>query len=138
MRPANVRSEISKRRKQFSNFPTNSCQRFFVMDAPEIHHSPGLVVVSEFLAAIEASDVGSRAIPGSARQFGWDRLAQCYRRTLVPMGARNKETKQCPQKEWDTEDHIPPRRRREERFYRFEPALRRGAIQNYGPLDSRC
>jgi hypothetical protein len=37
------------------------------MDAPEIYQSPGLVVVSEFLTAIQASDVGSTAADISAR-----------------------------------------------------------------------
>jgi len=35
------------------------------MDAPEIYQSPGLVVVSEFLTAIQASDVASSAIDRS-------------------------------------------------------------------------
>jgi hypothetical protein len=63
--PADPRSEASERRKEFGNFPTNSSECFCVMDAPEIYHSPGLVVVSEFLPAIQASDVGSSAIAGS-------------------------------------------------------------------------
>ena len=72
MKLADACSENSKRRKEFTDFPTNSRKCFGVMDAPKIHHSSGLVVVSEFLAAIEASDVGSTAKAGSARQVGWN------------------------------------------------------------------
>src|ERR1700730_2603191 len=64
-------SETSKNRKDSSNAPTNSCQCFCVMDAPEIYQPPGLVVVSEFLTAIHASDVGCSARNTSA--FAWRR-----------------------------------------------------------------
>jgi len=59
-------SETSKRRKEFNNFPSNSCQCFCVMHAPEIYQPSGLVVVSELLTAIQASDVGPSAIDRSA------------------------------------------------------------------------
>ena len=62
IQPADACSETSNRRKESSNFPANSCQCFCVTDAPEIHQSPGLVVVSEFLTAIQARDVGSSAV----------------------------------------------------------------------------
>jgi hypothetical protein len=45
-------SESSHRRKEFTKFPANHRKCFCVVNAPEIHDSPGLVVVSEFLAAI--------------------------------------------------------------------------------------
>jgi hypothetical protein len=45
-------SETSERRKEFLKSPTNSCQCFCVMDAPEIYQASGPVVVSEFLTAI--------------------------------------------------------------------------------------
>jgi hypothetical protein len=66
-------SETSKRRKESSNSPANSCQCLCVMDAPEIHHAAGPVVVSEFLTAIQASDVASAPIdrPASGK-VGWD------------------------------------------------------------------
>jgi len=90
-------SEASKRRKEFINPLTNSRQFFCVMDSPEICQSPGFLIVGEFLTAIEASDVRSLGIAGSAsRQTGWDGLAHGYRRTLVPMGTNKNETKQCP------------------------------------------
>jgi len=62
LQPAEPRSEASKRRKEFNNSPTHTCQCFCVMDAPEIYQSAGLVVVGEFLTAIQASDVGPPAI----------------------------------------------------------------------------
>ena len=109
IQPAHPCSEIWERRKEFTNFPTNCCQCFCVTDAPEIYHSPGLVVVREFLTAIQASDVGSSAIDRPASwQVGRDRLAHCYRRALVPMGAGINQADQCPEKKRDTEDHIPP------------------------------
>ncbi len=61
LQPAEPRSEASKRRKEFINSPTNPCQCFCVMDAPEIYQSAGLVVAGEFLTAVQASDVGSPA-----------------------------------------------------------------------------
>jgi hypothetical protein len=73
IQPADTCSENSKRRKESINSPTNSCQCFWVMDAPEICQSHGSVVVREFLTAIQASDVGSPAIDRSASgQAGWD------------------------------------------------------------------
>ena len=93
-------SETSERRKEFIDSPTNPCQCFCVVDAPEIHHAAGPVVVSEFLTAIQASDVASSATdrPASGK-VGWDGIAQCYRRTLMPMKADKNKTKQCTQKE---------------------------------------
>jgi len=52
IQPAGAGSETSNRQKETINSPTSSCQGFCVMDAPEIYHSPGLGVVSEFLTAI--------------------------------------------------------------------------------------
>ena len=66
IQPANACSDTSKRRKESIKSPTNSCQCFCVMDAPEIYQLPGLVVVGEFLTAIQASDVGSSGIGRSA------------------------------------------------------------------------
>src|SRR5882762_167688 len=66
IQPAQPCSETSKRRKESLHCPANSCPCFCVMDAPEIYQSTGLVVVSEFLTAIQASDVGSSAIDRSA------------------------------------------------------------------------
>ena len=66
IQPAEPCSETSKRRKESTNFPTDSGPCFCVMDAPEIYQSPGLVVVSEFLTAIQASDVSSSATDRSA------------------------------------------------------------------------
>jgi hypothetical protein len=60
--------ETSKRRKEFIYPPANSCQSFCVMDAPEIYQAPGLVVVSEFLTAIQANDVSFSAKDGSASE----------------------------------------------------------------------
>jgi hypothetical protein len=65
IQPADPYSETSKGRKESINSPTNSCQCLCVMDAPEIYYSPGLVVVSEFLTAIQASNVRSSAIDRS-------------------------------------------------------------------------
>src|ERR1700719_3343172 len=62
IQPAEPCSETSSRRKESMHSPTNTCQSFWVMDAPEIHHLPGLVVVSEFVTAIQASDVAAPAI----------------------------------------------------------------------------
>jgi len=62
IQPANSCNETSKRGKETNNASTNFCQRFCVMDAPEIYQSPALVVVSEFLTAIQASDVGFSAM----------------------------------------------------------------------------
>jgi hypothetical protein len=100
MQLADACGEASERRKEFSKPPTKSCQCFCVMDAPEIYHAAGPVVVSEFLTAIQASDVASSPTdrPASGK-VGWDCLAQCYRRTLVPMKTDKNKTKQCPQKE---------------------------------------
>jgi len=94
--PANPRTETPNRRKEFINLPPNSRQCFWIMNAPEIHHSHGRVVVREFLPAIQTSDVGSLAIVGSAGQVGWDWPAQCDRRPFMPVGASNNKTKQCP------------------------------------------
>ena len=135
VQPANHCSETSKRRKEFNNSPANSCQCFCVMDAPEIYQPSGLVVVSELLTAIQASDVGPSAIDRSASlKVGWDRLA--YRRTLMQMGTDKNKTKQSPQKERGPEDHTPPRLRREERSFRHKRTSRWRAIHNYRPLDS--
>jgi hypothetical protein len=60
--------ETSKRRKEFIYPPAKSCQSFCVMDAPEIHQAPGLVVVSEFLTAIQANDVSFPAKDRSASE----------------------------------------------------------------------
>jgi len=62
IQPADLCSETSKVRKKFTDSPANSCQCFWVMDAPEIYQSPGLGVVNKFLTAIQASDVCSSAI----------------------------------------------------------------------------
>ena len=71
-------SELSKRQKEPINSPANSGQRFGVTHAPEIYQSPGLGVVSESFAAVQASDVGFSAIgrwaSGSSRR---NCLAQC-------------------------------------------------------------
>jgi hypothetical protein len=97
IQPAGSCGETSKRRKESSNSSSNSCQCFCVMDAPEICQAPGLVVVSEFLTAVQASDVSSSAIERSASgQVGGDRLAQRHRRTLMLMAADKSKTKQCP------------------------------------------
>jgi hypothetical protein len=62
IQPANPGNETSKRGKETNNASTNFCQRFCVMDAPEIYQSPALVVVSEFLTAVQTSDVGFSAM----------------------------------------------------------------------------
>ena len=137
--PAESCGEPSKRRKHSLNSSSNSCQRFCVMDAPEICQLPGLVVVSEFLAAVQASDVSSSAIKRSASgQVGGDRLAQRHRRALMLMAADKNKTKQCPQKEPRLQDHIPPRLCTAQRWIRFEQASRWRTIQNECPLDSLC
>jgi hypothetical protein len=70
---AGLWSEASKRRKKSVNSPASSCQYFCVAQAPEIDQSPGLMVVSKFLTAIQASDVGSSSIDRSASgQVEWD------------------------------------------------------------------
>src|SRR5579859_765136 len=95
LQPAEPCSKASKRRKKFINSPANSCPCFRVMDAPEVYQPPGLMVVSKFLTAVQACDVGFPAMDGSA--FGdvrWNCLAQCYRRTLMPMGTDKNKTKQ--------------------------------------------
>jgi len=66
IQPADPCNETAKGREESANSPTNSCPCFCVMDAPEIGQSPGLAVESEFLTAIQASDVGSSAINRSA------------------------------------------------------------------------
>jgi len=63
--PADPCNETSKKRKESNNSPTNCCQCFCVMDAPEIYQLSGLVVVSEFSTAIQASDVGFSAMDRS-------------------------------------------------------------------------
>ena len=65
IQPADSCSETFNRRKESINSPTNSCQCFCVMDAPEIYQSPGFVVVGEFLTTIQASDVGSSTMDSS-------------------------------------------------------------------------
>jgi len=129
--------EASKRRKEFSNSPAHSCQCFCVMDAPEIYQSPGLVVVSELLTAIEANQVGfSAKYKSGPRYLGWHGLAQRYRRTPMPMGTYKDKTQQCPYKERYPQDHIPPRFRSGKRSFRSELAFRCRTIQNYRPVDS--
>jgi hypothetical protein len=54
----------------------------------------------------------------------------------MPMGTSNKKTNQRPQKEGDTEDHDPPRLRREERSVRFERSSHCRAVENYRSLYS--
>jgi hypothetical protein len=89
--------ETSKRRKEFIYLPANACQRFCVMDAPEIYQASGLVVVSEFLTAIQANDVSFSAKDRSAsEQVGWDCHTGRYRRTPMPMKTDKNKTKQCP------------------------------------------
>ena len=95
LQPAEPRSKASKRRKEFIDSPANSCQCFCVMDAPEIYQPPGLMVVSKFLTAVQASDVGFPAMDGSAvGDVRWNCLAQCYRGTLMPMRTDKDKTKQ--------------------------------------------
>ena len=78
---------------------TNSCQRFRVMDTPEIKQVTRHVVVSEFLTAIQASDVGSPAVDSPAfGSVGRDRLAQCDRRTFMAMRTDKNKAKQRSQK----------------------------------------
>lgn len=73
IQPADLCAETSKSRKESINSPTNSCPCFCVTDAPEIYQSPGLVVVGEFLTAIQASDVGFSAKNRSASGYvGWN------------------------------------------------------------------
>src|SRR5271155_590623 len=60
------RSETSEWRKESLKSPTNSCQCFRVVDAPEIYQVAGPVVVSEFLTAIQTSDVASSPTDRSA------------------------------------------------------------------------
>jgi hypothetical protein len=135
--PADSCSETSKRRKEFINSPTNSCQRLYIMNAPEIDQSPGFAVVCEFLTAVQASDIRPSAIHRSASgQVGRDWLALCYRRTLMQMGTDINKTKQCPEKERGFEHLIPPRLHTERRVFRFRQISRRRAIENYRPFDS--
>jgi hypothetical protein len=54
------------------------------------------------------------------------------------MKTDKNKTKQCPQKERDREDHIPPRLCTEVRPLGFELTTRCRAIQDYRPLDSVC
>jgi len=56
----------------------------------------------------------------------------------MPMKTDKNKTKQCPQKERDPEDHVPPRLRTEERPLGFELTSRCGAIQDDRPFDSDC
>jgi hypothetical protein len=73
IQPADPCDETTKRRKQSVNSPTNSCQCFCVMDAPEIYQSPGLGVIRESFTAIQASNVCSSAVVRLASGvFGWD------------------------------------------------------------------
>lgn len=137
--PADPCGQTSERSKESMSSPTNSCQRFCVMDAPEIHQATGPVVVSEFLTAIQASDVGSSAIDSSAfGQVGRDGLAQGYRRTFMPMRTDKNKAKQRSQKERNREEHIPPWLRREARLFLFELTSRRRAIKNDGSCDPNC
>jgi hypothetical protein len=62
IQPANPGNETSKRGKEINNASTNFRQRLCVMDAPEIYQSPALVIVSEFLTAVQTSDVGFSAM----------------------------------------------------------------------------
>src|SRR5580658_2339721 len=59
-------SETSEGRKESLKSPTNSRKCFRVMDAPEIYQVAGPVVVSEFLTAIQTSDVASSPTHRSA------------------------------------------------------------------------
>ena len=65
IQPSNPCSETSKRREESINSPTNSCQRFCVMNAPKIYQLPAFAIECEFLAAIQAPDVGPSAIDKS-------------------------------------------------------------------------
>src|SRR5467141_1340525 len=67
IQPAEPCSETSKRRKESINSPTNSCQCFCVMDAPEIYLSTGLVNAAysshsevDLLAARRRSEIKQR------------------------------------------------------------------------------
>jgi hypothetical protein len=116
-------SETSEKRKQSLKSPANSCQCFFVMDPPEIHQVAGPVVVGEFLTAIQTSDVASSPTDRSASgKAEWDGLAQRNRRTFMPMRTDKNKTKQCPEKERDPEDQIPPRLATAERPLWFDLA----------------
>ena len=64
MQRSDTCSEVSKRRKKSVKFSPKSCQRFRVMDTPEIHELSGLRIESEALTAVQARDVGSSAIEG--------------------------------------------------------------------------
>ena len=107
------------------------------MDAPEIFHLPGSAVVSEFLTAVQASDVGFSAKDGSVSGFpGWHCHAQGYREALMPVGADINKTKQCPEKERDPEHHTPPRLCTAERSFCFGRPIRCQTIPSYRPLAS--
>jgi hypothetical protein len=138
IQPAQPRRESSNWRKEFCYFPSNSGPRLNVVDAPVIDQPSGIVVVGEFLPAIQASNIGSRAVVGSARQVRGHALAQCYRRAFVPMVTRNSKTHQRPEKQRDSEDHAPPRLRSRRRALRFQHSSRRRAIQNDRSLDPVC
>jgi hypothetical protein len=56
----------------------------------------------------------------------------------MPMMTDENETKQCPQKERDREDHIPPRLCTGERRLGFELTSCCRAIKDDRPLDSVC
>jgi hypothetical protein len=57
----------------------------------------------------------------------------------MPMGTEKNKTKQCPQKKQGHEHHTPPRRRTDERYFRYGQTSRGcQAIQNNSPLDSVC
>jgi hypothetical protein len=137
--PAESCSEPSKRRRQSLNSPAYSCHRFCIADAPEIYQSSGLVVVFEFLTAIQASDVRSSAIQKSVSgQVGWDCFAQCHRGTLMLMATDKNKPKQCPQKERSPQHHTPPRLHTAQRSFRFELVSRCRTIQHDSPFDSLC
>jgi hypothetical protein len=100
IQPASSGHETPKKRKETNHASPNFCQRFCVMDAPEIYQSPAVVVVSEFLPAVQTSDVGFSAINRSVSgPVGRDCFAQSDRRTLVPVRAEKNKTKQCPYKQ---------------------------------------
>lgn len=56
----------------------------------------------------------------------------------MPMKTDKNKTKQCPQKERNSENHIPPRLATDERPLCIELTSRCRAIQNDRPLDSVC
>jgi hypothetical protein len=137
MRLADPCSKTSERRKDSCNSPANSGERFRVVNAPEIHKVAGPVVISEFMTAIQAGNVASSRIDRlTCGKVGREGLAQCYRRAFMPMKTDENKTKQCPQKERDPEDHIPPRTSTGQRRLGFELTSGCRAIQDDRTSDS--